>query len=99
MNCLAETMSVCESKLKGPCKKKDESVKWTESVHNIYFVSSGFRFGLKSIRAPYTGTFSSSKYIHVTQATNGLYHHKNAYQQDVLTKRNMVITSTQRIHF
>ena len=61
MNCLAESMSVCESKLEGLCTKQDESIKSTESVHNIYFVSPGFRFGLKSIRAPCTGTFSSSK--------------------------------------
>jgi len=37
MNFLEVTMSVCESKLKGPCKKQDESVKWTESVYIIYF--------------------------------------------------------------
>ena len=59
--CLTEIMSECESKLKGSCIRQDGSVKWTESDHNIYFAKSGFRFGSKSIRAPYTGILTSFK--------------------------------------
>ena len=43
---VAEIISVCESKVSGPCIQQDES------VHNIYFVRSGFLFRLKNIRAP-----------------------------------------------
>ena len=54
-------MPDCESKLNHSERKHDVSVKGTESVYNIYFVKSGFRFELKSIQAPYTGIFVSSK--------------------------------------
>ena len=60
---LAEIMSDCESKLNGPWIKQDGSVTRTELVHNVYFVKSGFPFGLKikSLRAPYTEIFLLSK--------------------------------------
>ena len=44
-NYFVEMISVCESKVSGLCIQQDES------VHNIYFVRSGFLFELKNIRA------------------------------------------------
>ena len=58
---LAEIMLDCESKLNDI--KQDGSVTRTELVHTVYFVKSGFPFGLKikSLRAPYTEIFLLSK--------------------------------------
>ena len=61
MNWLSDMTLDYDSKLNSPWRKQDVSVKWTESVHNIYFIKSDFRFGLKSIRALYTGIFELSK--------------------------------------
>ena len=58
---LAEMIPDCESKWNGSWRKQDILVKGAESVYNIYFVKYGFRFGLKSIWAPYIGIFESSK--------------------------------------
>ena len=51
-NWLAEITSERESKLKDSRRKQDESVKCTESVHNIYLDRSGFLLGFKIIREP-----------------------------------------------
>ena len=58
---MAEIMSDCETKLNGPWIKQEGSVKWSESVHNMYYFKFGFRFELKSTQAPHTGIFLSSK--------------------------------------
>ena len=58
---LAKIISDCESKLNDPWRKQDLSVKWTESVHNKYFVKSDFRVELKKIQVSYTGIFVSFK--------------------------------------
>ena len=51
MTYLVDIMLECESKLNGQWMRKDEL------VHKIYLVKFGFRLGLNSSRAPYTGAF------------------------------------------